>query len=278
MSSFGRLAEYATAALLVSIVSGFVVAYQYEVADPFISCVAMEAAIPFGAFFRALHFWSSQAFFLLMWIHIAQSIPRLEKLKSSPRGRIYWAVLILGIVPSGVFALFSGYVLRWDATGKAAGTIAEHLLLDIPLAGRSLDRFFIAIANEGLDRVYAVHILLAALLWGIGTWYHTRRVFLKWNAWGLILASCGLVSTVFHAPIDIPQDMTSLIKGPWFFLGVQELLRYLPPLFAGVIYPAMPVMVLAGLPWTKDTKPWLWSIAGWGALYAGLVLIMCMRG
>ena len=277
MRFFGRVAEYATAVLLISILSGFVVAYQYEAADPFTSCVAMEATIPFGAFFRALHFWSSQAFLLLLVLHIAQSIPRLERLKSSSRGRIYWAILVLVLVPSGVFALFSGYVLRWDATGKAAGTIAEHLLLDIPLIGRSLDRFFIAIANEGLDRIYVVHILLAAILWGIGTWYHTRRVFLRWGAWGMALAACGFISIIFHAPIDLPQQTSNLIKGPWFFLGVQELLRYLPPLAAGVIYPAIPVLALTALAWAGNRRPWLWFMAGWGLTYLGLSLVMCIR-
>ncbi|UKL14545.1 cytochrome b N-terminal domain-containing protein [Dissulfurimicrobium hydrothermale] len=277
MTSFGRVGELTTSTLLVSILSGLVVAYQYEVADPFISCAAMEALIPFGPFFRALHFWSSQAFLLLLGLHIVQSIPRLSIIYATVEGRIYWTVLVVCLVPPAVFALFTGYVLRWDATGKAAGMIAEHLLLDIPVLGRTLDRFFVAIANEGLNRVYAVHILLAAILWGIGTWYHTKRVFLRWWAWFAVLIASGFVSLIFHAPIDLPQQASGLIKGPWFFLGVQELLRYLPPVVAGVIYPVMPVFALAVLAWVRDKRPWLWFIAGWGLTYLGLLLLMSIR-
>jgi ubiquinol-cytochrome c reductase cytochrome b subunit len=274
--SFGRVGELTTSALLISILSGLVVAYQYEVADPFTSCVAMDATIPFGPFFRALHFWSSQAFLLLLGLHVAQSIPRLSNYNMRG-GRFYWTVLVIGLVPPAIFVLFSGYVLRWDATGKAAGTIAEHLLLDVPLFGRALDRFFVAISDEGLNRIYAVHIVLAAMLWGIGTWYHTRRVFLRWEAWAAGLLVSSFISLIFHAPIDLPQQTATLIKGPWFFLGVQELLRYLPPLAAGVIYPAIPVLILAALAWAGDRRPWLWFMAAWGVTYVGLSLVMCIR-
>ncbi len=267
--------EFVTGALVISAVSGFVVAYQYELATPFISSVAMEATIPFGPFWRSLHFWSSQAFFLLLFFHTCETIswPMVHK---RPVHKRHWTVIAL-TVPMALFALFTGYVLRYDATGQAACMIAEHLLLKVPLLGHALNRFLIAASDEGLNRVYALHILLTFLLWGLGTWYHLKRITLKWPAFrNLLLVFCAFCALV-EAPIDLPGQNVVLIKGPWFFLGVQELLRYWPPFIAGVLYPMIPIAALIGLPWLPRPRVGLWIIGMWGVSYGYLTLVASLR-
>ncbi len=265
-----RWGELATSALIVSIVSGFIVAYQYQVADPFASSVAIDGLIPFGCFFRALHFYSSQGFVGLIIIHTLVEIRRRD-VRTQPPWR--WFVLTMTI-PAGVFALFTGYVLRYDATGQSAGTIAEHLIGYLPIIGHALDRFMIAIPNDGLNRIYLLHIILTAVLWVLGTWYHTRRPVVTKRSLAQVSAICILVAACFSAPMDQPDLNVHLIKGPWFFLAVQELLKYIPPLFAGILYPVTPVVIVAFMPRFKDqVSVWL-LLSFWLTSYVVCGLIM----
>ncbi|NIA08455.1 MAG: hypothetical protein GWP10_01435 [Nitrospiraceae bacterium] len=271
MLKIDRAGELAIAALLVSIGSGFIVAYHYDVADPFASSVAIEAILPFGAFWRALHFWASQAFLLFLIIHSWQSISDLPRISRRASGRRQWIILSLTL-PIAIITIFTGYVLRYDGTGQAAGTIAEHLLLKIPIIGRALNRFLMAITDEGLDRVYVVHVLFTALLWWLGTWYHTRKVILGRRVFLVLLIGCISMAILFHAPLDLPNKNVGLIQGPWFFMGIQELLRHFPPLEAGILYPLVPVIAFAALPWMGKRKIALWVLAVWLLSYCGLSL------
>ncbi|NDY43447.1 hypothetical protein G3N55_11415 [Dissulfurirhabdus thermomarina] len=268
-----RWGELATAALLVSAGSGFVVAYHYEAADAFGSAVAIDALLPFGGFWRALHFYSSQAFVLLLLVHTWQMLDEAT-LDRQHNGR-WW--LLVALLPMGVLALFTGYVLRADATGLAAGAVAEHLALAVPVAGPALDRLLFAVSLEGLNRVYVVHYLLTALLWGLGTWYHTRRVLVGRRELALILGVTGAAAALVRAPMDAPGAAPDLIHGPWFFLAVQELLRHLPPLAAGVVYPAVPVAALGLMPLARARRPLWWLLGLWGASYLVLTAVAWLR-
>ncbi len=271
-----RTGEITTAALLVSLFSGFVVAYQYEVAAPFISTTAIETIIPFGAFWRSLHFWSSQAFFLLLALHVYKCTGNMDRFCATRKGRIHWTVVSI-TVPLALYALFTGYVLRFDGTGQAAGRIAEHLFLDVPLAGTAIDRLLMAITDEGLNRVYAVHILFTALCWGLGTWYHTRRVIMKRDIFISTTAATLLAGLMLHAPIDLPGQNLHLIKGPWFFLGIQELLRHMAPFVAGITFPLIPLAVLALLPWYKNRNNAYVLLAVWFTVYTGATMVAVLR-
>jgi len=68
----------------------------------------------------------------------------------------------------------------------------------------------------------------------------------------LVLALALLVSAVFDAPIEGPADPAGLpdenVKAPWIFVGIQQLLRYLHPLAAGVLFPLAAVVALCLVP------------------------------
>ncbi len=271
-----KTGEISTALLLVSAFSGFVLAYQYEVAAPFISTTAIEAVIPFGSFWRSVHFWSSQAFFIALAVHVWQCTDSIGRFCRSLKGRIHWAVVGLTL-PMALYALFSGYVLRCDGTGQDAGRIAEHLLLDVPLLGTALDRLVMATSDEGLNRVYAVHILFTVLCWGIGTWFHTKRVIMGRKIFFFTLSASLLTGALLYAPIDLPDQNLHLIKGPWFFLGIQELLRYLPPVVAGIAFPMIPISVLLILPWWKNRNSAYMILSVWFFVYATATLVAALR-
>ena len=277
----GRLrasGELSCAALLVSALSGLALAYQYDPEAPFTSTVAMEAALFSGSFLRALHWWSSQAFFLLLLWHTAESLDSLPSLRARPGGRTYWAVLS-STVFMGLWCLFTGYILRWDQTGRDAAAIAERLLTLVPLVGGGFNRLLLARESEGLLRAYAVHVAFTALLWGLGTWYHTRRPRLREPVFWTLLGPLLLVSALFPAPLTLPGKEADLVKGPWFFLGVQEALRHVPPLLGGVLLPALPLLLLSSLGAleARARRTALLLLGAWCLFYSGLTAVSWLR-
>lgn len=260
-----------TSALFWAVFSGVIVAYQYEVFSPFVSTVAMNTLIPFGSFFRSFHYWSAQAFFLgLLW-HI---IERLSDAVAYEDRLGRWAVLVVTLVMA-VLALFTGYVLKWDATGRAAGHIAENLLLSIPVLGGQLNRFLVAVSEDGLMRVYAAHMGLSLGLWWLGTWFHTRRVTFTYKDGIITLLICSILSVFVQAPLEQGPLEPSVIKGPWFFLGVQELLKHIPPFWAGIVFPTVPILCLGLLPIAYLRRKCLAILSVWCVFYALATLLIC---
>jgi menaquinol-cytochrome c reductase cytochrome b/c subunit len=61
-----------------------------------------------------------------------------------------------------------------------------------------------------------------------------------------------LLSLFFDAPLEglaDPMQTPNPAKAPWYFLGLQELLHYFPPVIAGVLIPGMLVMALIVIPY-----------------------------
>jgi menaquinol-cytochrome c reductase cytochrome b/c subunit len=61
-----------------------------------------------------------------------------------------------------------------------------------------------------------------------------------------------LISLRFNAPLEGLADATHTpnpAKAPWYFLGLQELLHYFPPVVAGVLVPTLVVLALIVIPY-----------------------------
>ena len=68
------------------------------------------------------------------------------------------------------------------------------------------------------------------------------------------LLAIGLVvfSLLFNAPLEgiaDPSHTPNPAKAPWYFLGLQELLHYFPPVVAGVLVPTMLIVSLVIIPY-----------------------------
>ncbi len=61
-----------------------------------------------------------------------------------------------------------------------------------------------------------------------------------------------LLSLFWDAPLEQlanPLMTPNPAKAPWYFLGLQELLHYFPPLVAGIILPGLVVVALVVIPY-----------------------------
>lgn len=259
--------------LFLSILSGIVVALQYDPSAPFHATSSIELLTPYGSFWRGLHFYSSQAFFLLLLGHLIVVLWNNEMAFS----RRAW-IRLCATVPCGILLLFTGYVLRGDATGEAAGAIAEHICLSAPLIGQHLNNLLFDLTGSGLRKVYAHHIIGLVVLGGIAAWPHLRRYTARWRNHLLLVLVTLLVSVAVPAPMEPNRHGLLFIAGPWFFLGLQELLRILDPFIAGVLVPLLPVTLLFWLPTASRPRTFtLWAIVLWLLVYAVLTYFCLLR-
>ncbi len=259
--------EFCLVALYFSVVSGVVVALQYDPAAPFFSVSAIDLLVPFGDFWRSLHFYSSQIFFLLCLGHFLAVLLDKSYLRLS-FGR--WLPLVISL-PVALLLLFGGYVLRGDATGENAGIIAENILLAIPLLGSFLNSLFFAIVEDGLKRVYANHLIGLGVVWGVLCWDHVRKYRAHLKEHLLFISFLLLFSLLWQAPME-PEALGVFHRpGPWFFLGLQEILRYMPPFWAGIVFPLIFVFALILLHGDEGRRQRATYYCGcWLLLYCGL--------
>jgi quinol-cytochrome oxidoreductase complex cytochrome b subunit len=70
----------------------------------------------------------------------------------------------------------------------------------------------------------------------------------------VVVIALSLAAFVFDAPLEgiaNPIETPNPAKAPWYFLGLQELLHYFPPIVAGVLLPGLVVLCLVVIPYAK---------------------------
>jgi quinol-cytochrome oxidoreductase complex cytochrome b subunit len=68
----------------------------------------------------------------------------------------------------------------------------------------------------------------------------------------ILLIALVITALLFNAPLEglaDPSHTPNPAKAPWYFLGLQELLHYFPPVVAGVLAPGLVVMALIVIPY-----------------------------
>lgn len=94
------------------------------------------------------------------------------------------------------------------------------------------------------------------------------------TAVSILVALLAIVSYLVDAPLlDLadPARTPNPSKAPWYFLGVQELLHYYPPLVSGIVLPGLAILALLVIPYfdiNLERKPFLTG-TGFGAHLAG---------
>jgi ubiquinol-cytochrome c reductase cytochrome b subunit len=251
INRFSRyLPRLGLASLLLCIGSGIILSFQYRpLGNVFRNVEEITTLVPFGRFFRQLHYGSGQLFVLLMLLHTLEHFLK-RRYRSFSGLQWTWLILSLGLC---FFALFTGYVLKGDKEGLFAGNIFMNIIKTIPFVGDPVSRFFIVPGKDLLFLPYLYHILFLPVLIvfflkdHIREWFPDRRF--------LFAATAGLFLFALFIPprLDIPPNApVPLVEGPWFFLGIQTLLKLIPPLWAGVGVPGLFAAGLLLLPFAGE--------------------------
>jgi cytochrome b/b6/petD-like protein len=98
----------------------------------------------------------------------------------------------------------------------------------------------------------------------------------------------AVISLLFDAPLEgiaDPSNTPNPAKAPWYFLGLQELLHYFPPVVAGVLLPALIVVGIVVIPYVRINlenvgfyeRPWKGRLAAVLAVAVPVLVMLLMR-
>jgi quinol-cytochrome oxidoreductase complex cytochrome b subunit len=234
--------------------------------------------VPFGGFIRNLHYWSAQLLLIVSALHLLRVV--FTAAYSHPRRFNYLLGLALFIL--SILLDFTGYILRWDVDICYPLLTGTNLLKTIPFIGNFLHRLAIGggdACSTGLLRMYIWHIFglsLPVIILGIWHAFRVRRdggiavpppqvrtdnVRISRNelvrrevlAMFIVGIALMLLASFIPAPIAAAMKEGSNIPGeakaPWFFLWVQQMLKWGDPVIYGILVPMGILTLLALIPY-----------------------------
>lgn len=215
--------------LYLSMISGLILVFAYHPSNAYESVQKISYIVPFGRFFRSLHYFSSELFLISLFLHIVFEL--FSKIKT---GKVSWIFSILATI-SILGLMFSGFVLKGDLSGKSAALVSFSLLKDTPF----LDRLVPLFKDQSVFywKFFVWHSFYLPIFLFFALYKHIRRLKLNsvyfLTAFGLSVAA----SFVFKMPRDINlYEKISHIKGPWFFWGAENMLQVgLTPAFVNIM-------------------------------------------
>jgi menaquinol-cytochrome c reductase cytochrome b/c subunit len=99
----------------------------------------------------------------------------------------------------------------------------------------------------------------------------------------VMTAALVVVALLWDAPLEglaDPMHTPNPAKAPWYFLGLQEMLHYFPPVVAGVLVPGLVVMALIIIPYFKINVEaeglWLRDKARRLRIFGIVVVVFCV--
>lgn len=228
-SEFGYIS---IASLFIVIVSGILLSLVYNVKQPFVSVTSMILVSESGSIIRNIHYWSGNVFIVTLLLHVVYHL-----LKKSEEEISFWrwSRLVLLLVAS-FYAMISGFILKGDNDSLSAFFVLKSLFDSIPLIGRFLSSVIIGSDEKNFMILFVHHSITATVSIIILNFEHSKIV------WGekkiFTLTTFVIILLGFTLQPQIQDFNTINLKGPWYFVGFQEMLSL-------VGYPVVTVVIVS---------------------------------
>ena len=211
--------DISIASLLIAAVSGILLAVNFDVSAPYLSVSGIVLLNPAANIVRNIHYWSAQLFLVTLVMHIYE---HLKKNNDADVKKGVWLRLAFGIL-AAFFVMLSGFILKGDSDSMQAHRILTSLLEDVPFAGKQI-AFFVLGNESNFQVLYVQHIATATVFLFIITYEHSRKLWTNYKVISVTGAVLLLAGLFLNAPLH--DGMNRIIKGPWYFAGLQEILHW----------------------------------------------------
>ncbi|RJP66207.1 MAG: DUF4405 domain-containing protein [Ignavibacteriales bacterium] len=210
----------AVSSFIICVISGVLLAIPFDVKNPYDSIAYIQLTNSSAAFVRSLHYWSAQLFLIFTALHIWDHFSKAteKKVKSGIWFRLTISILIT------FFVMLSGFILKADADSLQARRIISSLIEEIPWLGKSV-AYFLFGAEGNFQIIYIHHIATATIILAVVIYEHSKIIWGKLKTF-LITLIAVCIPGYFFIP-SLNDNLNPIVKGPWYFLGLQEILSWL---------------------------------------------------
>jgi len=220
--AFDTYGWVATASLILCAVTGVLLAVPYDVTSPYLSVTKLVTVNPAASLVRNIHYWSAQLFLIITLIHIFDHL--LKGTESNIRSKSAWFRLTISI-PVTFYVLLSGFILKADGDSLQAHRILSSIINSFPGIGVIIQQTFIG-KESNLQVLYIQHAATATVILFIVIMEHARSLKVKTGTLLITTLILTGISFLFRAPLCSLNN--TVMKGPWYFVGLQEILHWLP--------------------------------------------------
>lgn len=154
---------------------------------------------------------------------VFHTIEYLLKCGESKVSKAIWVRLTLA-VPAILYVMLSGFILKGDAESLLARQIFGGLLESVPLLGEYLSFAFLG-REDDFQILYIHHAATATIFIWIITVEHVKRFWPDFAGYLYALGASMIFSVMIPAVLHDAAD--PIVKGPWYFIGFQELLHWM---------------------------------------------------
>jgi len=243
-----------------------------------ISIQTITYLVPFGNLIRNLHFWSAQLLVIVSAVHLV----RVVFTGSYVPPRRFNYLLGLALFVFAILLNFTGYILRWDTGIQWALVVGTNLIRTIPFLGETI---YIALTGgtepgpATLLRFYSWHLFGLTIVSVILMGWHAFRVrrdgglalpppnlrasneriprfeLVRREVLAMLLTGAALLLLSIFAPAPIAAAITEVTaaienaRAPWFFIWVQQMLKWGDPFLFGILVPLAVLIVLILIPY-----------------------------
>ncbi len=293
------------------VISGMLLRFTY-VPTPegaYDSIIYLQSNILFGKLLRNIHYLSATLMVVVSFLHLIRVFYKQSLFFERSKNWVYGLLLMILVL----FSNFTGYLLPWDQLAYWAVTIMTSMVEYIPGIGMPFANLFRGgdvVDGTTLINFYTLHTGLLPLLF---VFFMSMHFWLVRKAKGvvvpkkdtpkmvkvypslvykeilvalIVLATIFLLSIFIEAPL-LDKASTTISpnpsKAPWYFMGVQELLLHIHPVFAVFVIPMALIILFFYFPYFKyaevNVGVWFNSKNGqkltiYSAMFAALLTIL----
>ncbi len=256
------------ASLIIAILSGVLLAITFNVQNPLDSISYWLLADPASTLLRNIHYWAAQLFLVATILHIVDHLHRGTE-KDVKNGIWFRLTLSLFFI---FYVMISGFLLKGDSDSVQAGRIIRTLFEQIPLIGNILTYSLFG-SGGNYQIIYVNHIATATIIL-IFVWIeHSRQLYPKVSVFVYTFVVIFIISLFFSA--NLHDGKNTIVKGPWYFLGLQEILHWVSePIYVVVFaFFLLVIFYLLKFAHQKTDKAIKYILLCLGLLYIILIFI-----
>jgi len=239
--------ELALGSLQWALISGLLLIPAFNPANAFVSVSKLISAGAFGHFLHSFHSYSGDLFLIATLIHLVEYL--YKRTYKTYRFNSWFFLVLLSIV--SILVVFTGFLSIGSMESSSARAIFESVSRTVTGIGEYIVLFFAGPLsdNKVTTFLYIHHAATLTILTIILTYIHLRRMRSERYVLIYSLFVLSLAALVFPVVIGTPQDaVVTVVKGPWYFVGLQEMLSWMPVFMAGILFPIIVVVIFSILP------------------------------